>query len=298
MASLLLAAALLATGCAGLVSESAGTSPTPPTGSPPESPLSSSEERVIAATYNIHIGKSVDDQQINLGRIAAVIRAGGADVVALQEVDRHTARSGRVDQTAELMVLTGMAGVFGKSIDFQGGEYGLAILTTGDILEWRHWLHPAGTEAERRSCLMARIRTRSGAEFWVLNSHLGLHAEDRRSQIEALVQAAATLDGPVLIMGDFNEEARADSGGVTNALAAAGFEDAWLTAPRTGLADLESPETAAAFDGATFPSQAPARRIDYIWMRPGQGWRPSRAWVLRTLASDHLPVFAEFEVER
>ena len=80
--------------------------------------------KIRVASFNIAAGKVSD-----MTAIAKAIRAMNVDVVALQEVDKLTARSGRVDQAAELAKLTGMQAVFGRAIDFDGGEYGLAFLS-------------------------------------------------------------------------------------------------------------------------------------------------------------------------
>ena len=87
-------------------------------------------------SYNIHIGVGLDKKS-DLARIANVIKAADVDVVALQEVDVRTRRSGTdVDQLAELAKLTGMHGRFGKGRDFDGGEYGQAILSRQPIKEF------------------------------------------------------------------------------------------------------------------------------------------------------------------
>src|SRR5690606_3547279 len=83
---------------------------------------------VRVMTWNIHAGQDLD-RASNLERVAAFIDSVGADVVLLQEVDRNTARSQRVDQPAVLARLTGMHVEFARALDFDGGEYGIAILS-------------------------------------------------------------------------------------------------------------------------------------------------------------------------
>src|SRR5205085_9000055 len=78
--------------------------------------------------YNIHAGKDAKGVD-SLERVAALVKETAADVVLLQEVDRNTTRSGNVDQVATLTHLTGLYGEFGKSLDYQGGDYGIAILS-------------------------------------------------------------------------------------------------------------------------------------------------------------------------
>src|SRR4030095_13030808 len=79
-------------------------------------------------TYNIHHGEG-NDGSIDLPRLAHVTQSLHPDLVALQEVDIKTARTGQVDQAAELARLTGMHYVFGKAIDFDGGQYGNVVLS-------------------------------------------------------------------------------------------------------------------------------------------------------------------------
>jgi endonuclease/exonuclease/phosphatase family metal-dependent hydrolase len=71
--------------------------------------------QVRVLSYNIHHGAGTDGE-LDLPRIANVIRRLKPDLVALQEVDKKTQRSRGVDQAAELGRLTGMHAVFGKAI--------------------------------------------------------------------------------------------------------------------------------------------------------------------------------------
>lgn len=82
-------------------------------------------------TYNIHGARPPAQKDvIDLAAIARVIRASDADLVALQEVDVRTERSGKeIDQAQDLGRLTERKVFFAKGIDFQGGEYGIAILS-------------------------------------------------------------------------------------------------------------------------------------------------------------------------
>ena len=82
--------------------------------------------------YNIHHGAGMDGE-LDLKRIARVIKSASPDIVSLQEVDKQTERSHGVDQAKELARLTGMQYAYGASMPFQGGEYGNAVLTTFPI---------------------------------------------------------------------------------------------------------------------------------------------------------------------
>lgn len=237
------------------------------------------EEQYVIGTYNIHIGKGMDGK-LDLKRIANVIQTNKADVIGLQEVDRLTTRCQRIDQIAELKKLTNKEGVFGKSIDYQGGEYGIGILTSGRILKSEHRLFPEGKEDERRSFIAAQIELGEDAVFWALNTHLSLVAEDRAAQAKILLDYAKSLPGPVLIFGDFNDTPDGKIGIYNNFKEF--FDDAWA-------ATAAEPQSQKGF---TFRADKPSVRIDYIWISKNCGWQPISSRIPQTQASDHLPLFA------
>ena len=107
--------------------------------------------KIRVASFNIAAGKVSD-----MTAIAKAIRAMNVDVVALQEVDKLTARSGRVDQAAELAKLTGMQAVFGRAIDFDGGEYGLAFLSKYPLHDAVIYPLPSG-QREQRIAFSAKV---------------------------------------------------------------------------------------------------------------------------------------------
>lgn len=75
------------------------------------------------------------DGKVDFRRIANVIIESNADIVCLQEVDRSTTRVAGVDSLHLLSNYTVMTFVFGKNLDFQGGGYGNAILSSLPILD-------------------------------------------------------------------------------------------------------------------------------------------------------------------
>ncbi|VAX42793.1 hypothetical protein MNBD_PLANCTO02-671, partial [hydrothermal vent metagenome] len=84
--------------------------------------------------YNIHYGQGMDGKY-NIKRLAEAIKATNPDIVALQEVDVHVKRSGRVHEAKELSKLTGMKVRFGPTQHYEGGLFGNAVLTNLPILD-------------------------------------------------------------------------------------------------------------------------------------------------------------------
>lgn len=295
VAFLLAAAAALSilAGCSG-----GGTKKTAGAAGTTASTASTPSRDIVVASYNIHIGVGMDKIR-DLDRIARILTSQKVDVAGIQEVDRFVTRTEKIDEFEELKKLTGMDGVFGKSIDFQGGDYGIAVLTTGEVLEHRHGLFPIGAESERRSYLLVRVRFRDGPTAWVANTHLGLNPKDRQVQVDTLLQATASLEGPVILLGDFNASPDA-TGDTVYASLSGKFLDAWNAAPIKSLmpmGHLDRPDgktldAPASFQGESFPADGPTKRIDFIWLNPRDRWTVRRCWVGAIQASDHLPLFA------
>src|SRR5690606_1629000 len=112
-------------------------------------------------SYNIHHANPPSKPDlIDLEAIAKVIMESGADLVAVQEVDVYTERSGKEShQAEELARLTDMFYFFSKGIDYQGGEYGTAILSKYPISDMqRHELpNLEGVNSEPRTLAVVTV---------------------------------------------------------------------------------------------------------------------------------------------
>jgi endonuclease/exonuclease/phosphatase family metal-dependent hydrolase len=228
-------------------------------------------------TYNIHHGEDVDGR-LDIERIAALIREQGADLVALQEVDKGVERTSRRDLPAELAALTGMTCLFRNNYAFQGGEYGNAILTRFPVKRWANTLLRMLRPGEQRGVLQAVVDA-GGRDLLFMATHIDYRPDDaeRLANVEQFREVLSEYGMmPALFGGDFNDA----PGSRTYAAMAAMFDDVWLKAG-DGV-------------GFTIPSREPNKRIDFLWLRHGAPLRPIRAWVPRSEASDHLPVVAEF----
>ncbi len=237
-------------------------------------------QRITVLSYNIHHGEGTD-AKVDLERIAAVIRAAAPDVVALQEVDRVTRRTGGVHQAQDLACLTGMQYLFGRTIDYQGGMYGNAVLSRLPVNGFANRALPFTPGREARGVAQAHIYsgpTESGqALLRIFATHLDTSEADRLKAVPAILEFAAEEPGmPSLLAGDLN--ALPDS------------------APMKLLA--EGWQVAGAGERLpTFPAAAPDRQIDFILYRPADRWRVLEVKVLEeSVASDHRPILAVLEL--
>jgi len=228
--------------------------------------------------YNIHHGEGLDGR-IDLERIARLITDQRADLVALQEVERGTTRTGGRDLAAELGRLTGLTPHFVKNIPYQGGEYGIAVLTRFPIRRTAHTLLKKFGDGEQRGVQHVVVEVH-GRELLFLNTHLD-HRRDPAErdhsveEIRRMVVAAGTT--PVILCGDFN----------------ATPESTAIRRMREFMTDTWS--VVGAGPGHTVPVRKPTRRIDYIWVS-SPTVVPLKMEVLPSEASDHLPMVAEIQL--
>lgn len=229
-------------------------------------------------SYNIRHGRGMDGH-VDLQRIAHVILWENPDLVALQEVDRGVERTDRIDMPAELAAFTGMTAVFSNNFHYQGGEYGNAILSRHPILSSHNTHYRMVRNGEQRGLLHAIVEIH-GQPLLFLNTHLDYRPDDteRLSNIGEIVELLALHPAvPTVVAGDFNDL----PGSRTHQAMSRHFIDAW--------------ECVGADEGFTIPSEAPNRRIDYVFFHPVHGPVPRSAWVPTSTASDHLPLVVEFE---
>ena len=214
-------------------------------------------------SYNIRNGRGIDNVQ-DLGRVAEIINRTAPDIVALQELDSVTGRMAGRFIPGELGEMTGMHARFCRAIDYDGGAYGVGLLSRDEPLAVRRI--PLPGREESRVLFVAEF-----PDYVVCVTHLSLTPEDQRASLPIIRTVTDTCRKPVLLAGDFN------TGNAAAVLAGLG-----------GGFRILSDTTRM-----TFPSDNPAVRIDYIL---GRGL-PTSATVAESAvdhtatASDHCPLW-------
>lgn len=228
-------------------------------------------------TYNIHSGVGLDGV-LDLDRIAEVIADSGAELVALQEVDRHRrAQSAFADQPGHLAQRLGMHLAYAACLDDEpahpGGQraqYGTALLSSRPFVDVSTTLLPCFEGSEQRGLLEATVVV-EGVALRVLGTHLQWDREDERL-VQARAITAVLDDRPTVLLGDLNTT----PGSATHEHLGGFLQDSWALVGEG--------------DGFTFDAEPPRRRIDYVWVG---GVTPLRAHVIASPASDHSALLVD-----
>lgn len=234
------------------------------------------KSKLKVLSYNIHIGNPPSRPGLtDLNGIAKVINESDADLIALQEVDVHTNRSGKdLDQAKELAKLTDRNYYFVKTIDHDGGEYGIAILSKFPIVNKESYLLPfaEGVRSEQRAIAIVTVEIDKGVFLDFATTHFDLTPQSRLLQSAFIIDLVKDRKNSIILGGDFN--ATPDSEEIK-------LLDQYFT-------------RSAIENGFTIPVVNPLKEIDYILFRPKDYFKVDKHLVINEhFASDHLPVYLE-----
>jgi len=229
-------------------------------------------------TYNIHGGVGTDGV-LDLERVADVIAGTGAEVVALQEVDRHRREQSEfADQPGVLAERLGMDLAYAACLDDEPAhpgapraQYGTALLSVHPLVGAATTLLPCWPGSEQRGLLEATVEV-DGVAVRLLGTHLQWDREDERLEQAGTITGGLD-DRPTVLLGDLNTT----PGTPTWHQLAGRLDDAW--------------QLVGEGEGHTYELEPPPRRIDYVWV--GGGVRAVAAQVVPSVASDHSALRVE-----
>jgi len=220
-------------------------------------------------SYNVRNCKGLDNV-IDYSRVATIISRINADFVAIQELDSVTERNNKVDALNELAKRTQMFPSYRASISYQGGKYGIGILTREKPIRTESCSLPG--KEEKRSLLIVEMK-----DYVICCTHLSLTREDRISSVEIITQMTAKYSKPVFLAGDMNAE--------PNSVEINNLSKNWTI--------LSNP---AQF---TIPADRPDKCIDFIMLKNNDKIQVkvvNGKVENEPVASDHLPVWTEVVV--
>lgn len=217
-------------------------------------------------SYNIKNANGMDNV-CNFQRIANVINNTSPDVVAIQEVDSMTNRSGQKYVLGEIAERTQMHGYFAPAIDYDGGKYGIGLLTKQLPLRLQSLPLPGREEA--RTLILAEF-----ADYIYCCTHMSLTEEDRMKSLELVKAFTSSSTKPLFLAGDMNAEP----------------ESGFIKELQKDFQILSNPKQ------HTFPAPDPKETIDYIatLKQNAKGFAVISAKVINEpMASDHRPILVE-----
>jgi endonuclease/exonuclease/phosphatase family metal-dependent hydrolase len=238
-------------------------------------------------TYNVHKCVGVD-RRLDPVRIISVLKEINADIVALQEVLCIYKRdagghNGEDDQAHFIARALGFNYCMGHNRELRGGIYGNLVLSRFRLLaSENHDISVAGRE--ERGCLRVDVELGKEGKLHVYNVHLGTSFIERQRQARKLISESILSDGrlpgPRIMLGDFNEWTR----GLVTRLLNEHF--------KSGDIRLHLKRS------RTYPGLLPLMHLDHIYFDETLELEHARLHRSRTalLASDHLPIFADFRI--
>jgi endonuclease/exonuclease/phosphatase family metal-dependent hydrolase len=218
------------------------------------------------ATFNVKHGDN-GGGRVDLRRLGEACAGLGADVLAVQEVDRFARRTGFRDEMRVIARATGLKAVFGEAARKRWRTYGNVLLSRGPISEVEVIRLPRPGDREQRVAIVARVDV-DGFGLSVGATHLSFRAGEGLPQLEVVLDALGRRAGPRVLLGDLNLGPDV----VEPAVTAAGYR----LAPT----------------GPTFPAGEPRTRIDFVAV---SGLEVVTASTPQPGMSDHLPVVAELD---
>lgn len=191
------------------------------------------------ASYNIRNGNGMDNKS-DVGRTASVLISMNADVVALQEIDSMTNRSNSRYVLGELAEITNMYATYAPAIEYDGGKYGIGLLSKEKPLSVMRL--PLPGREERRALIAAEFEN-----YIILATHFSLTPADQSASIGIISNYAKGCSKPLFLAGDLNLQPNSDQ-----------YKE--LSKSFTILTDPRS---------ATYPADNPKECIDYIALYKG-----------------------------
>ena len=217
------------------------------------------QNQLQVMSYNVRHCAGMD-MVLDYDRTALVINKQQPDVVALQELDSMTSRSGQCYQLGELANRTSYYPIFGSAIDYDGGKYGVGILTREQPLSAKTIPLPG---EEPRVLLVVELK-----DYVIACTHLDLEEDQRLESVPLIAEEAQHWQKPFILAGDWND-----------------IPDSEL------LQEMTKYFTIFSGNEATFPADEPQQCIDYV-----ASYKDHPAETIESIvidepeASDHRPL--------
>ena len=233
--------------------------------------ITKEENSIRLMSYNIRNAKGLDNVT-DYDRIANIILGAAPDIIGIQELDSVTGRSNGVDVLDVLSRKTLMYSTYAASIDYDGGKYGVGVLSKEKPISVIKVALPCRNEP--RMLLIVEME-----DYYFGNTHFSLNAEDRMKAVEIIKSEIEKMgdNKPFFLVGDIN------------------------ATPESEVVKLLMSEfkSLVPINQYTIPAENPTKCIDYIFGYDGvEGWSllTDKGVIDEKVASDHRPLFADIRL--
>lgn len=248
-------------------------------GYPKTYPALKKNNPITIMTYNVHHCNPPETAgRIDVDAIAAAIKSEHADLVAVQEVDVNTNRSGKINQANLLAEKAGYPHYyFGKAMDYDGGQYGVLILSQYPLSDTQTHQLPKATAAndEPRVLAVATVVLPGGKAIRFGSTHLEAYNKSSRIlQVREICRLSENTSLPFIVAGDFNAGEKSEE---------------------IRMIDEQFSRTCSNCP-PTFQEEGATGAIDYILYRPKNTFQVLSHRVIQNHKdSDHMPVIAKLQ---
>jgi len=220
-------------------------------------------------TYNVHLCVGVDEIT-DYQRVADIINRINPDVVALQELDSATLRSNGYITLNELSERTKMYSVYGPYFEYDGGKYGIGILSKEKPVNWKSIPIPGRIE---NRLLIVELK-----DYIICCTHFSGSNDAKLKSVDILNGLFKESLKPVFFAGDLNATPESDV--IKN------IESRWIM--------LNDPLV------LTAPSYNPQKCIDYVFALKDDNHSfelTNNIVENEPITSDHYPVWVELIIK-
>lgn len=236
--------------------------------------------KVTVMSYNVHYCAPMGSNVPSVDAIADEIIKAKPDIVFMQEVDKNTTRSGKIDQLAALAKKTNMPYYYySGAIDYQGGQSGIGTLSRYALSQTQTHKLPRvdlGPDVYVSYRVMSTATvTINEKKITIANTHLELTDQNRDLQVPEINKILSSMNQPVIFGGDFNATPQNNT--------------------MVTLFSYDFKKTCST-NCNTIPADKPNREIDFILLRPINNFEVLGHQVVHSLASDHLPIVSVIKV--
>lgn len=209
---------------------------------------------------------------------ADLIKEYNPDFVCLQEVDYYTVRNGKSDMLDSLALQTGMFPFYCKSFDYQGGGFGVAVLSKYPFFNAGKIVSSIAGTREPRGTGWVCVQLPGGEVVRVGSVHLAV--ENYQAAIKQFAELNKVIltdsETPTLLAGDFNCPPDGDA----------------VTYVKVKWQEI------ARGSGNTIPSSGPTTQLDYVMGHPKKWTYSNYQIIARPDLSDHCFVVADVSYEK